>query len=89
MLLTNPKQHIIVPENYIAGLNEVEAELKTWGVSHRHVHTIFWKRDFLNGQEPVGNDEPDFNLVPQRDFPPPDDVDIACYKAFVKRFFGK
>lgn len=90
VLLAKPRQHVIVPEKYIHGLYKVEHQLKTWGVNHQHKHVIFWKRSFLDdAAAPDSIDMPDFHLTPLEDFPPPLGVDIACYFARIKRFFGE
>lgn len=80
--------HVIVPEEYIYGLEDVQAQLKTWGINNQHQHAIFWKRDFLDDNiAPNSIDRPDFSLPLRDDFPPPTDIDAACFNGRVKRFF--
>lgn len=87
---TNPKYHIIVPESYIFGLNNVQAELKTWGVNNKRDHLVYWKRSFLDDNVvPQSEENPNFYLAPRTDFPPPPEIDSACYKVRVKRFFSE
>lgn len=87
---TRPKVHIIVPEEYVFGLDECQAELKTYGVSKTHSHLIYWKRDFLNDNlVPTADEEPNFYLPTRADFPPPAQIDSACYNAKVKNFYSE
>lgn len=48
VVLKKRKQHVIIPEKYIYGLNQLQGELKTWGVNNKVDHLIFWKRSFLD-----------------------------------------
>lgn len=90
VLRTNPKYHVIVPESYIFGLKDVQAELKTWGVNNKCDHLVYWKRSFLDDSVVPKSDEiPNFGLMPRTDFPPPPEIDSACYFVRVKRFFSK
>lgn len=90
VLCTEQKQHCIVPEKYILGLNDLQDKLKTWGVNNKHNHLVFWKRLFLDDNvAPNSGENPNFQLVPRMDFPPPPEIDSACYLARVKRFFSK
>lgn len=90
VLLTEPKQHCIVPENYIFGLVDLQDKLKTWGVNRESKHLIFWKRSFLDDSVvPDSQENPNFFLAPSVMFPPPPEIDSACYMARVKRFFSK
>lgn len=90
VLLTEPRQHLIVPEKYIHGLDKLEHQLKTWGVNNQHKHIIFWKRSFLDDDvEPDSIDPPDFHLTPREDFPPPAEINMACFFCRVKRFFSE
>lgn len=90
VLLTKPQQHVIVPEKYIYGLDELESELKTWGVNNQHKHLIFWKRSFLNDDvAPDSIDQANFHVEVHDVFPPPPEVDTACFFGRVKRFFCK
>lgn len=90
VLLTKPQIHVIVPDKYIYGLDKLEPQLKTWGVNKQHKHVIFWKRSFLDDNEtPDSIDPADFHLVPCDNFPPPTEIDTACFFGCVKRFFGK
>lgn len=89
VLQTKPERvQVIVPEKCIYGLDEVQAQLKTWGVNNQHQHVIFWKRDFLDDNIPPNiTDQPDFSLPIRDDFPLPTNIDAACYYGRVKRFF--
>lgn len=88
VLLTKPQQHVIVPEKYIYGLDKLESQLKTWGVNNQHNHLIFWKRSFLDDDEAPNSIHPaNFKLTPLYDFPPPPEIDTACYIGRVKRIF--
>lgn len=90
VLLTEPKYHVIIPENYIHGLDELQHQLKTWGVNKKHDHLIFWKRSFLDHNvAPDSIEKANFSLEPRNDYPPPTNIFSACYKARVKRFFSK
>lgn len=90
VVLKEPKKHVIVPEKYIYGLDQLQGELKTWGVNSKVDHCVFWQRSFLNDDIiPDSNEEPNFQLVPRADFPPPAEVESACYIARVKRFFSE
>lgn len=90
VLNTKPREYCIVPEAYIHGLKELEDDLKTWGVDPKSNHLVYWKRSFLDHTiVPVSQNDANFNLVPRNDFPPPPEVDAACYKAQIKRFFSK
>lgn len=90
VLLTKPKQHCIVPEKYIHGLDKVEDQLKTWGVNSKHTHLIFWKRSFLDDSVvPDSSERPNFHLELRNDFPPPAEIDSACFHGRVKRFYSE
>lgn len=41
VVLKEQKEHIIVPEKYIYGLDQLQGELKTWGVNSKVDHLIF------------------------------------------------
>lgn len=87
---TKPKYHVIVPESYIFGLDDLQAQLKTWGVNNKCDHLIYWQRSFLDDSVvPKSDGNPNFNLVPRSDFPPPPEIDSACYLVRVKRFFSE
>lgn len=91
VLLTEPERHhCIVPENCILGLDDLQDQLKTWGVNRKCNHLVYWQRSFLDDNViPDSQDTPNFGLTTRNDFPPPADVDSACYMARVKRFFSK
>lgn len=90
VVLKEPREHVIVPEKYIYGLDKLQGELKTWGVNSKVNHLIFWKRSFLDDNViPDSSEDANFNLTPRDDFPPPPEIDSACYIARVKRFFSK
>lgn len=91
VLQTKPARvQVIVPEKCIYGLDEVQAQLKTWGVNSQHQHVIFWKRDFLDETIPPNiTEQPDFSLTIRDDFPLPTNINAACYYGRVKRFFCK
>lgn len=91
VLLTEPERHhVIIPENYIYGLDKLQDQLKTWGVNSKRNHLVFWKRSFLDDTViPDSQESPNFEMTPQNDFPPPEGIDSACYLARVKRFFSK
>lgn len=89
VLRTQPRVHIIVPEKYICGLKELEDDLKTWGVNKKHDHLIFWSKDLLNDDSPDETFEPDFNAVSCDVFPPPRQVNAACYIGRIKCFYSK
>lgn len=91
VLLTKPREHCIVPEKYIFGLDEVEDRLKTWGANKVHDHLIYWNRILLNND--IAPDSslhpPDFNVDKCEVFPPPPQIDSVCFFGRVKRFFSK
>lgn len=91
VLLTKPeRQHCIVPENCIFGLDKLQDDLKTWGVNRKCDHLVFWKRSFLDDNVlPDLQENPNFQLTPCDVFPPPAEIDSACYMARIKRFFSK
>lgn len=90
VLRTEPKEHCIVPENYIFGLNDLQDKLKTWGVNNKCDHLVYWKRSFLDDNViPSSEETPNFGLVPCLDYPPPAEVNSACYLARIKRFYSK
>lgn len=90
VVLFQAREHCVVPQEYIFGLDEIEAEMKTWGVHKQHKHLIFWSRALLNDTYPVGIvDPPNFDLDPIDEFPPPDRIDSACYLGRIKRFFSE
>lgn len=90
LLIEPERQHCIVPENYIYGLDELQDQLKTYGVNNKRNHLIFWKRSFLDDNiVPDSQEIPNFQLTPRNDFPPPAGIDSACYLARVKRFYSK
>lgn len=86
VLLTKPHEHCVVPENYIFGLDKMEAELKTWGANKTHNHLIYWNRMLLN-ENILPNAVPDFSATKCEVFPPP--FDAACFLGRVKRFFSE
>lgn len=90
VLCTQPREYCIVPEEYIYGLKDLEDQLKTWGVMPTHPHLIYWDRSLLDETTaPVSQNDANFNLPVRTNFPPPPEIDAACYKAQVKRFFSK
>lgn len=90
VLRTEPKQHCVVPEKYIYGLDELQDKLKTWGINNKCDHLIFWKRTFLDDSvAPTSDENPNFQLMPRADFPPSPEINSACYLARVKRFFSE
>lgn len=90
VLLTKPRQHIVVPEDYIHGLKELEDNLKTWGTNKKHDHLIFWSKNLLNDDAvPDETIQPDFSSVSCDVYPPPGEVNAACYIGRIKRFFSK
>lgn len=90
LLTEHERQHCIVPENYVHGLDKLQDQLKTWGVNRKCNHLVFWKRSFLDDNMiPDSQETPNFRLTPRNDFPPPAGIDSACYMARVKRFFSK
>lgn len=88
VLLSKPREHCVVPENYIFGLDQMEAELKTWGANKTHNHLIYWNRSLLNDNI-LSNAVPDFHAIKCEVFPPPTNVDAVCFLGRVKRFFSK
>ncbi|XP_031635606.1 uncharacterized protein LOC116348676 [Contarinia nasturtii] len=87
VLLTEPRTYCIIPEEYIYGLREIEDQLKTWGVS-KFDHLIFWTRSLLDDNTaPEILIDPNFQLEQRRDFPPPTEIESACYIGRIKRFF--
>lgn len=90
VLLTEPKHHVIIPENYIYNLDKFQHVLKTWGVNKSHDHLVFWKQSFLDDNlVPDSKENANFNLEPLQAFPPPPTVTSACFLARIKRFFSK
>lgn len=90
VLLTKPRAHTIVPENYIYGLKELEDNLKTWGANKKHDHLIFWSQNLLNDDTvPDETIQPNFSSASYDVFPPPPQVKAACYIGRIKRFFSK
>lgn len=89
VLLTNPRTHCVLPEEYIFGLENVEAEMKTWGINRNHKHLVFWSRTLFDNAQDYIADQPNFSLIPLGEFPPRDEIDSACFFARIKRFFSK
>lgn len=90
VLYSTPREYCIVPEEYIYGLKKLEDQLKTWGVMPTIPHLVYWKRSLLDETiVPVSQNDANFNLAVRTDFPPPPEIDDACYKAQVKRFYSK
>lgn len=90
VLLTKPREHIIVPESYIFGLEKLEDDLKTWGANKQHDHLIFWSKHLLD--DDIITDEtnpPDFSLTISENFPPSSEANVGCYFGRIKRFFSK
>lgn len=87
VLRSNPSEHCVVPEKYIYGFEDMEAELKTWGANRCHDHLVYWSRELLNDNvvPSVDNNPPNFNLPKCNDYPP--QIAACCYLARVKRFF--
>lgn len=87
VLRSSPSEHCVVPEKYIHGIDDIEAELKTWGTNKAHDHLVFWSRELLNDDITPSaiNHPPNFNLPKHIDYPPR--VAACCYLARVKRFF--
>lgn len=92
VLLAEPENiHCVVPEEYIYGLDKIQADLKNWGVDKRHNNIIFWSKANL-GEDTVPNAElypPNFDLVVENEYPPLEGINSACYYGRIKRFFGK
>lgn len=90
VLLTKPREHCVIPEKYIFGIEQIEAEMKTWGVNKAHDHLIYWSRSLDNDFNPQALlDEPNFNLMQIETYPPPMEINSACYLGRIKRFFSK
>lgn len=90
VILVQPRVHCILPEKYIYGIKEIEADIKTWGIQKQHKYLVFWSRDLLD-DEMVSNGifgTPDFDLIPSAEFPPAN-MNPACYYAKIKQFFRK
>lgn len=91
VLLTKPREHCIVPEKYIFGLDDLEDQLKTWGANKVHNHLIYWNHTLLNNN--IAPDSmshpPYFNLAICEEFPPPPEIDSVCFHGRVKRFFSE
>lgn len=87
VLRSNPSEHCVVPENYIYGFEDIEAELKTWGANKNHDHLVYWSRELLNDNVTpcVITHPPNFSLPKCTEFPPK--VAACCFLARVKRFF--
>lgn len=62
---------------------------KTWGASKKN-HLIFSERSFIDDNT-ASNAAivPNFQLDKLQDYPPPPEIESACYLARVKRFFSK
>lgn len=89
VLDTLPRINLIVPEQFIYGLREFEDQLKTWGVSKK-CHLVFWTRSLMDDNTASNtNIVPNFDLDRREDYPPPPEIESACYLARVKRFFSK
>lgn len=89
-LLVQPeKVHCVVPEEYIHGLAEIQADLKNWGVDKRHNNLIFWSKNLLDDDvEPNATlQPPKWDLDISNKFPP--SADSACYYGRIKRFYSK
>lgn len=91
VILSKPLEHCVVPREYIYRFKEVEAGMLTWGVNRTHNHLLFWSNKLLDNDvapDAIAN-PPDFSLARLDAFPPPHNLNSACYLARVKRFFGK
>lgn len=89
VLRAKPLTYCIVPEEYIYGLDEIEDQLKTWGVS-KSDHLVFWTRSLIDDvTAPNTVIVPNFNLDPCQEYPPPPEIHSTCYLGRVKRFFSE
>lgn len=86
VLLLKPRVQCVVPEKYIRGLDDYEADLKTWGVDKTHDHLIYWK-NIIGGLPDAEINPPDFRVDKSNVFPPT--TDSACYMGRVKGFYSK
>lgn len=79
------KKNIIVPENFIYGL-DVE-KLKNVGRNANHKYKIFWSESAIN-ENGVPNAEylPNFDLPKCTVFPP---IDEACYIGQTRKCFSE
>lgn len=83
VLLVDAKEHIIIPEEFIFGLDE--QSLKNVGKNPHFRYKVFWTP--LNDEGiPVAGYVPNFNLDKSTTFPP---VGKACYVGRIKKFFSK
>lgn len=85
VFLVEPKQHIIVPENHIFGLN-LES-LKNIGKNGNFRYKIFWS-EWAVDADGVPDIEyiPDFDLPKRTTFPP---AESGCYVGKLKKNFSK
>lgn len=85
VFLTDVKKHIIVPEQFIFGLDE--ERLKNIGRNSNFQYKIFWSENAID-ENGVPNAEylPNFALPKCTTFPP---VDDACYVGKLKKFFSE
>lgn len=90
-LKTKPRKHCVIPEKYIFGLDKMEDQLKTWGANKAHDHLIFWSRELINDDISPNSmfHPPNFNVDRCEEFPPPLNIDNACYLGRVKCFFSE
>lgn len=86
VLLTRPRNHCIVPEQYIMGIDQIMADIKTWGVNRQHNYTIYWSRAWSDNRE---ISPPNFTLAISNEYPPQQEINEMCYAGRIKRFFGK
>lgn len=85
VFLTDAKEHVIVPEEFIFGLDE--ESLKNRGRNANFSYKIFWSENAIS-ENGVPNAQylPNFNLPKSTEFPP---VDEACYVGKLKKLFSK
>lgn len=87
--LLEPKQRIIIPENFIFDL--CEQSLKNVGRNSNHRYLIYWSKNAIadGTNVPDINVEPNFGLPLSKVYPPENGLNESCYIAQLKYFYSE